>query len=635
MKNIYVSPFGNDANHGTLLKPLKSFQQAVNNLVSLRKDDPLSPVTVFFRGGTYQITYPINIPASASGTKNVPIVLKAYQHEKPIFTGGINLIHWTKLTDKKVLQRIPHYSRNKIWVTDLKKMGIVDYGSLIEAGKRAELYCNGNIQILSRWPNTVFTYIEKTIDKTHFSSEEKGHFTYSQPRINNWINESQPCVEGYWKYDWSDQHQEVEKIDTLSKTITLRKPIEYTDGARFYGFNLLCELDAPREWYLDRTDGLLYWYPPRGILPNNANVILSKSNAQYLVELQGCSNILISGLNFCYSRGSGLLLRNTESCTIELSTISNLGKNGIDILQGHNATISRCTLRVLGCLGLNVAGGDRQTLTYGNHKIVNNIIEYYSLFKRTYQPAICLAGCGDFVSHNVISHSPSSAIRLVGNDFTIEYNDISHVVEESDDQGGIDIWRDPSYRGIIIRNNRWSDIVGGTKVGVAAIRLDDLISGVEISSNIFIRCGSKIFGAIQINGGKDNVVNNNIFINCKTAISFSPWGQIRYLKALNSESIKKLIYKNVNINSNLYLNHYPKVSNISNGADINIIKNNLLIGCDNSFLRKNDKVDDKNNIILQKETLNENQYCSKEFLKKYNLNAIPIKNIGLERNIRQ
>ena len=31
---------------------------------------------------------------------------------------------------------------------------------------------------------------------------------------------------------------------------------------RFYAYNLLEELDAPGEWYLDRQKGLLYFYPP-------------------------------------------------------------------------------------------------------------------------------------------------------------------------------------------------------------------------------------------------------------------------------------------------------------------------------------------------------------------------------------
>lgn len=130
----------------------------------------------------------------------------------------------------------------------------------------------------------------------------------------------------------------------------------------------------------------------------------------------------------------------------------------------------------------------------------HSIVEHFSLFKRTYEPAIHLDGCGIKVNNNRFRYSSSSAMRLEGNDFLIEYNEISHVVNESDDQGGIDIYYNPSYRGIMIRYNRWSDIKGGTRHGAAGVRLDDMISGVTISGNIFERCGAHSFGGVQIHG---------------------------------------------------------------------------------------------------------------------------------------
>jgi len=140
-------------------------------------------------------------------------------------------------------------------------------------------------------------------------------------------------------------------------------------------------------------------------------------------------------------------------------------------------------------------------------------------------------------------------MRLEGNDITVEYNEISHVVNESDDQGGIDIYYNPSYRGIVIRYNRWSDIKGGTRHGAAGVRLDDMISGVTIFGNIFERCGALHFGGVQIHGGKDNIVENNLFFNCEAAVSFSSWSEERWIKELESPVIKKKIYEEVDINS--------------------------------------------------------------------------------------
>ena len=115
-------------------------------------------------------------------------------------------------------------------------------------------------------------------------------------------------------------------------------------------------------------------------------------------------------------------------------------------------------------------------------------------------------------------------MRVEGNDHLIELNAIRHVVQESDDQGGLDMWGNPLYRGVVFRWNRWSDIRGGTLCGAAGIRLDDMISGVSIYGNIFERCGAVHFGGVQIHGGKDNLVDGNFFLDCPRRRQLFPLG---------------------------------------------------------------------------------------------------------------
>ena len=52
-------------------------------------------------------------------------------------------------------------------------------------------------------------------------------------------------------------------------------------------------------------------------------------------------------------------------------------------------------------------------------------------------------------------------------------------------------------------------------VGQAAIRFDDIISGVKVRLNRFYNCGYAHFGAVQINGGRLNVIDNNLFVDCR------------------------------------------------------------------------------------------------------------------------
>ena len=223
-------------------------------------------------------------------------------------------------------------------------------------------------------------------------------------------------------------------------------------------------------------------------------------------------------------------------------------------------------------------------------------------------------------------------MRLEGNDILIEYNEVSHVVNESDDQGAIDMWFNPSYRGVVIRFNRWSDISGGTRHGAAGVRLDDMISGVLIYGNIFERCGTKNFGGVQIHGGKDNVVENNLFYDCYAAVSFSPWGEERWFQKLDSPAIQKKIYDDVDIRSELYQNKYPELKNIRLNVDVNMIKNNLLVNCKHDFLRLNNKQVTENNPVAQANGKILEEFCSPDLLKKYGLQPIPVSQIGPRDN---
>jgi hypothetical protein len=140
-----------------------------------------------------------------------------------------------------------------------------------------------------------------------------------------------------------------------------------------------------------------------------------------------------------------------ENCLISDCRFERFGKDGIHIEEGTGHGISGCLLRTFGFGGIKLKGGDRKTLAPANHFVENTVVDNFSLFKRTYEPAVYAEGCGIRISNNRFSNSSSSAMRLEGNDMLVEYNEISHVVNESDDQGGVDSGYNPSYRGVVIR----------------------------------------------------------------------------------------------------------------------------------------------------------------------------------------
>lgn len=120
-----------------------------------------------------------------------------------------------------------------------------------------------------------------------------------------------------------------------------------------------------------------------------------------------------------------------------------------------------------------------------------------------------------------------------------------------------------------------------TDCGRAGIRLDDAISGMIIYGNEFINSSQGNFGGVQIHGGNNNYVYDNRFIDCKKGVSFSPWGQERWIEQLdkNMEFVMK-IRNNVDISSPPYTTRYPEIEHIREDYDKNFIWGNTFIRCD-------------------------------------------------------
>ena len=643
-KNIefYVSVTGNDNNPGTRKAPLASLEKAKETVRTKLAEKPGIPIVVYVGGGTYQLEAPVIFTDKDSGSDTASVTYTVIKGEKAVFTGSRKIENWTVLQNEQALSLLEQSAHGKVYVADLAPLGIENLGDPIAGGIRPELICNRQLQTLARWPNTGFAVSGKAKGKTptppNYLKTRKGTiegiFAYTDSRPNRWVGEKEPCLGGYWFWDWSEEYQKIDKTDTIARVISIREPYHtygYRDSLRYFGLNLFCEIDTPGEWYLDRDTKQLYWYPSEGIDPCKADMRLTVFNEPYMIEMKNCSHVTLQGLEFEEGRGSAILIEEGNNCLVKDCRVERFGRDGIIISGGSDHGISGCLLRSLGYSGIKVSGGDRKTLTPGNHFVEHTIVEHFSLFKRTYEPSILLEGCGHRISNNRFRHSSSSAMRLEGNDFLIEYNDVSYVVNESDDQGGIDIYYNPSYRGIVVRYNRWADIYGGTKHGAAGVRLDDMISGMHIYGNIFERCGARDFGAIQIHGGKESVVENNLFFRCPSAVSFEGYGE-RWLTMLDNPVTRKKLYEDVDINSPVYMEKYPDLKNLRTGIDVNSASDNLVVECKETFTRFVDIQILSNNTAIPADGKDIDHFLNPELLKQYGLKPIPHDRIGPKQN---
>lgn len=165
-------------------------------------------------------------------------------------------------------------------------------------------------------------------------------------------------------------------------------------------------------------------------------------------------------------------------------------------------------------------------------------------------------------------------------DALIEMNSFRHCVYESGDQGVIDMWGNPLYRGNIIRWNDFDRIIsGGGQYGAAAVRHDDFISGFMVSENIFRKGSGHGFGAVQFNKGTDNYVDGNIMIDWHQAFSGWCFGGNAWKQNLNSHVNSKRVLAETDWQSDAWRKKYPMVRDLLNGDDNHVyLVDNLRLG---------------------------------------------------------
>ncbi|WP_160496806.1 X2-like carbohydrate binding domain-containing protein [Paenibacillus dendrobii] len=577
---LYVAAGGSDENDGSLKKPFATLEKARDAIRAMKKEGPLpvGGVTVLIRGGEYRFTQTFLLNEEDSGTAESPVTYEAYPGEKATLTGGITLepSAFHAVSDPETLARIPQEAQGKVQQLDLKALGITDYGKLgniIEVAP--ELFVSGNVMNLARWPNNGFATVGDVIDKADDAAGKGFTFTYNEDGLHPWKQIEDTWMLGYWGNDWATNDLQIKSIDFKQKQIESYKGTSYgmKSGQRFYFYNILEELDAPGEWYLDRSSGMLYLYPPTSL--KGAEIQLSLFD-QNLITMNGASNITFSHLSMEVSRGNAIDMSGGDNNLIRYCEISNMGGYALKVNSGSNNGIFGSTIYGMGNGAISLNGGDAATLTPAGNYADNNDISNYARIKLTYASAVEVNGVGNRATHNRMHNAPHFAIQFRGNDHKIEYNDIYDVVKETADASAIYSGRSFVWRGNTINYNYIHDIIASNlRVSTAAIYLDDYMSGVEMRGNVFSNIGKQAF---KLANGRENVVENNIVINSGTSIAFMTRNYKPGEKNYDSLMSK---FDQVPYQSELWSKRYPTLPNILNDEPLlpkrNVVRNNLFI----------------------------------------------------------
>lgn len=498
---IYVSPNGNDeAGDGSAENPLKTIQVALNRVYYSGVENP----TICLADGEYVFE---NAGLNIAGFKNLRITALG---DNAVITGKTDLSaeKFTLSSDS----RIPTSAQGKVYEYDLGADGYEGYGNeVLRSGSgaftpRVSFNINGGMCTNARWPNNNEFAKVADVNKTNSGLS----FTTDYAGTASWANADNAHLFGYWQFNWHEDTLKISSVNGNTVNSDNTPKYEAVEGAWYFVYNLLEELDAPGEWFIDKNTDKLYVYPPNGDTVEDAYVSFNKNN---LITVKNCNNVLIDGIKIKNGLGKGVVITDSTGCEIRGCDISDFGDVAVEFSSTLDCGIYSSDIHDVFQKAIRVYNQNWKTLEDSKTVIENNKIFNYAKQARAYSPAIDLEWCvGAYIRNNEFFDATTVAIGSIGLTTLIENNKFHDVCLDSSDYGAIYSYHMFTGAGNIIRNNEFYNLEGkdapksGSTVGVY---LDELSSGFEVTGNIFRNVDLPLLS----NGGRRIKFENNIMMD--------------------------------------------------------------------------------------------------------------------------
>ena len=516
---LFVSPRGNDAWTGLKSEPaadgkegpLATLKGAREALRKARQEGGSGPWTITVREGVYEMQEPLSLQEVDSGTAEQPVMWRAFAGEVPVIRGAVALHGWEVW--KGAIQRAPFPGAKRAF------------------GGVRQLLLGGERQTLARYPNAdpkdpvaggwAFAAGEGWPMYSDKPGEDKHTLEVRERDWRTWAKPEEVEVFVFPRYNWWNNRERVKSVDVATRRVTLVRDCSYAIRLddRYFFQNALEELDAPGEWYFDRSEGYVYFWPPQGRRAEEASAVLVRS----LLRMEpGTHDVVWSGFTMEGSNESAVVLSKTRRCVVERNSIRSVGDwggHGVSVEEGWGNVVRRNTIVDVGNCAVVLSGGVQDSLECGENVAEDNQLSGFGVFYKQ-GVGVNLRGAGNRAMHNHIHHGPRFGIMHSGVVHEVGFNHIHDVCLETEDTGAIySNGRDwLTGRGSVIHHNYIHDVPGfsmwqgqpKTPNFAWGIYLDDSTGGVDVIGNIVLRCGR---GGMHAHGARDCVVRNNVFMD--------------------------------------------------------------------------------------------------------------------------
>ncbi|MEU4745234.1 right-handed parallel beta-helix repeat-containing protein, partial [Actinosynnema sp. NPDC023658] len=296
----YVAPDGNDANPGTITAPFRTVPRA-RDAVRTVNANMSGDIYVYLRGGNYPVSSTVDFTASDSGTNGFRVVYSAYQNEKPVLNGGVQVTGWTQHSGN--IWKAPLTRANK-----LRALYVNDKRAFMATKTINSQGCYGTYNVTAGQAPWAL--------ESGSQCDGAKYSTGDLPAITRNAEDIEIETATTWTTAIAGVRQVTTSSDGASRVALFQQPGAAIAQGAFNGnfqaggthkfMNAYEFLDSPGEFYFDKSSQTVYYYKTDSENMTTATVY-APNNVSTLLRVAGTStsnharNITFTGLTVQHS----------------------------------------------------------------------------------------------------------------------------------------------------------------------------------------------------------------------------------------------------------------------------------------------------------------------------------------------